>query len=154
MSVIYTDDWYRDLKEMINGSAEFAAKAPKEKIVMALEVNGDARSPYVTTGAAIHYLIVMDGGKVEEISALAERHSGQGLSFRFTAPATVWESIAAGQLDPITAGLRGTIKVKGDMRVLMKNADAVKHLVDLYGAQVHTEWPSGHPPYAEKQGVR
>jgi putative sterol carrier protein len=147
MSVIYTDAWYEDLKRMINGSAEFVAKAPKEKIVMALEVNGDGRSPYVAGGAAVHYLIVMDGGKVEQISALPERPPGKGLSFRFTAPATVWESIAAGQLDPITAGLRGTIKVKGDMRVLMKNADAVKHLVDLYGAQVHTDWPCGKPPY-------
>jgi putative sterol carrier protein len=101
----------------------------------------------VAVGADVHYLIVMDGGKVEEIRALPARHPGPGLSFRFTAPATVWESIAAGQLDPITAGLRGTIKVKGDMRVLMKNADAVKHLVDLYGAQVYTEWPSGRPPY-------
>ena len=147
MSVIYTDGWYQDLKQMINGSVEFAAKAPQEKIVMALEVDGDDKSPYVAAGSAIYYLIVLDCGKVEEITPLEERHPGKGLNFRFTAPATTWESIAAGQLDPITAGLRGTIKVRGDMRVLMKNADAVKHLVDLYGAQVHTEWPSGRPPY-------
>jgi len=50
-------------------------------------------------------------------------------------------------VDPITAGMRGTIRVRGDMRVLMKNADAVKILVDLYGDQVHTEWPKGKPPY-------
>ena len=73
MSVIYTDDWYQDLKAMINGSAEFAAKAPQEKLVMALEVDGDDRSPYVAAGAAIHYLIVLDCGKVEEIVALEEQ---------------------------------------------------------------------------------
>ncbi len=148
MAVIYTDAWYEDLKQMINGSAEFGARAPQEAIVMALEIKGDGKSPYVGEGSAIYYMIVLNCGVVEEISALDERHPGKGLNFRFTAPATVWESIAAGQLDPITAGLRGTIKVRGDMRVLMKNADAVKILVDLYGAQGDTEWPSGQPPYA------
>jgi putative sterol carrier protein len=148
MAVIYTDAWYEDLKQMINSSTEFAARAPQEEIVMALEVKGDGKSPYVDGDGAIYYLIVLNCGVVEEISALDERHPGKGLNFRFTAPATVWESIAAGELDPITAGLRGTIKVRGDMRVLMKNADAVKILVDLYGAQGDTEWPSGQPPYA------
>ena len=64
-----------------------------------------------------------------------------------TAEARRHERIAAGQTDPITAGLRGEIKVRGDMRFLMENADAVKLAVDLYGHQVDTEWPLGHPPH-------
>ena len=86
-------------------------------------------------------------GRVEVFERLPERFSGKGLNFRFTAPAEVWESVAAGETDPITAGLRGVIKVRGDMRFLMENADAVKLLIDLYGSQVDTEWPQGKPPY-------
>ena len=52
-----------------------------------------------------------------ECPPLAERHDGQRLDFRFTAPATMWESIAAGRASPIAAGLRGEIKVRGDMRL-------------------------------------
>ncbi len=148
MSVIYSGTWYEDMKRLINGSAEFRKLAPKGRVDMTLEVMGDAQSPYVAAGAAIHYLVVLDGGEVTEYRPLPERHDGKGLSFRFTAPAPVWESIAAGLLDPITAGLRGQIKIRGDMRFLMKNADAVKILVDLYGNQGNTEWPKGKPPYA------
>ena len=147
MSAIYSDAWYDEMKQLINGSAEFRKQAPTDHVAMTLEVLGDAASPYVSDGDAIHYLIVLSGGEVTEYRPLDGRHDGKGLSFRFTAPATIWENIAAGLLDPITAGLRGQIKVRGDMRFLMKNADAVKLLVDLYAHQVDTEWPKGKPPY-------
>jgi hypothetical protein len=50
-------------------------------------------------------------------------------------------------MDPIKAGLLGQIKVRGNMRFLMENADAVKLAIDLYGHQGSTEWPLGRPPY-------
>jgi hypothetical protein len=92
-------------------------------------------------------LIPADAGRVVDYRPLEARHDGKQLGFRFTAPASIWEAIAAGQLDPITAGLRGQIRIRGDMRFLMENADAVKELVDLYGHQNDTEWPKGRPPY-------
>ena len=148
MPAIYSDAWYDDMKALINGSAEFKKLAPKQRAVMTLEVVGDGKSPYVPSGAELYFLVVLDGGEVAEYRALPERHDGKGLGFRFTAPATVWENIAGGLLDPITCGLRGQIKIRGDMRFLMQNADAVKILVDLYGRQGRTEWPQGKPPYA------
>jgi hypothetical protein len=147
MPAVYSDDWYEELKQMIHGSDEFAAKAPAGRMVMTLEIDGDGKSPYVSSDGALYYMLVLDEGKVTELHALEDKHDGTGLSFRFTAPATVWEEIAAGLLDPITAGLRGKIRVRGDMRFLMQNADAVKILVDLYAAQVETDWPLGRPPY-------
>ncbi len=148
MAAIYSDTWYEDMKALINGSAEFRAKAPTQHTVMTLEVVGDDQSPYVKAGKDVHFLVVLDGGAVVEYRPLAARHDGKGLNFRFTAPATVWEGVAAGLLDPITSGLRGQIKIRGDMRFLMQNADAVKILVDLYGHQGTTEWPLGKPPYS------
>jgi hypothetical protein len=148
MSVIYSDAWYEDMKKLINHSEELRRQTPKERIVISFEVEGDGASPYVPADGALYFMIVFDEGQVREFQPLDERFSGKGLDFRFTAPATVWESIAAGKTDPITAGLRGSIKIRGDMKFLMENADGVKLLVDLYGNQVDTEWPNGQPPYA------
>jgi hypothetical protein len=148
MSVIYSDAWYEDMKKLINGSEELAKKAPKKRIAFTLEVMGDGASPYVPAEGGLYFLLVIENGKVVEFRPLAEQHDGKGLNFRFTAPASVWEGVAAGQEDPIKCGLRGTIKVRGDMRFLMENADAVKLAIDLYGHQVDTEWPQGRPPYA------
>jgi len=147
MSVIYSDAWYEDMKKLINHSEELRRQTPRERIVISFEVEGDGASPYVPADGALYFRIVFDEGAVREFQPLDERFSGKGLDFRFTAPATVWESIAAGKTDPITAGLRGSIKIRGDMKFLMENADGVKLLVDLYGNQVDTEWPQGQPPY-------
>ena len=148
MSAIYSDAWYEDMKALINGSEQLGTMAPKTRIVFTLEVMGDGASPYVPKDGGLYFLLVIENGKVTEFRPLPERHDGKGLSFRFTAPATVWEGVAAGQKDPITSGLRGEIKVRGDMRFLMENADAVKLAVDLYANQVNTDWPLGRPPYA------
>lgn len=147
MSVIYSEDWYDDMKKLISGSEELRKLAPRDRIVLCLEVEGDGKSPYVPADGAFYFQLVIEAGQVEVFQPLPERFSGKGLDFRFTASASVWESVAAGELDPITAGLRGVIKVRGDMRFLMENADAVKLLIDLYGNQVDTEWPQGKPPY-------
>lgn len=148
MPDVYSDAWYDELRRMIESSAAFAARAPAGRIVMALEIEGDGRSPYVPADGAHHHLLVLEDGKVTELRPLEQRHDGKGLGFRFSAAATTWDEIAAGTLDPITAGLRGRIRIRGDMRFLMQNADAVKLLVDLYAAQIATEWPLGRPPYA------
>lgn len=153
MSVIYSDAWYQDMRNLIAGSERFRELAPRGRLAMALEVMGDGTSPYLAPDEAIHYLIVLDDGAIAAYEHLDGRHDGTGLHFRFTAPATVWEEIAAAHTDPITAGLRGKIKIRGDMRVLMQNADAVKVLVELYGQQVYTEWPEGAPPYAPSRAA-
>jgi hypothetical protein len=152
MSEIYSDAWYEDMKTLINGSGELGRIAPKSRIALSLEVIGDGVSPYVPKEGALHFLLVIDSGKVVEFRRLPERHDGKGLNFRFTAPATVWEGVAAGKEDPIRLGLRGEIKVRGDMRFLMENADAVKLAMDLYSHQGTTEWPLGQPPYASACG--
>ena len=147
MSEIYSSAWYEAMKELINGSRKLGKVAPKARIALSLEVLGDGRSPYVPKDGALYFLLVIENGRVLEFRPLAEPHDGKGLNFRFTAPASLWESVAAGQADPIKVGLRGEIKVRGDMRFLMENADAVKLAIDLYAHQVETEWPRGRPPY-------
>ena len=55
--------------------------------------------------------------------------------------------VAAGQRDFIEAGLKGAIRIRGDMRIFMQNAELVKIMADLYSQQVETTWPRGRPPY-------
>jgi hypothetical protein len=59
------------------------------------------------------------------ILIISERRAGRALPF----PLMSRTGVAAGETDPITAGLRGVIKVRGDMRYLMENADAVKLMI-------------------------
>ena len=51
-------------------------------------------------------------------------------------------------VDPVQAGLKGTIKITGDMRVLIRHADLVNVLHRVYSREVETGWPRGRPPYA------
>ena len=69
------------------------------------------------------------------------------LNYRFTGPGSVFDSIAAGTSDPIDAALTGTIKVRGDMRFLMRQAEMVQVLLKAYSQGVDTTWPKGRPPY-------
>ena len=92
--------------------------------------------------------MLLDKGKCQKYEELLETMDGKGLDFRFTGPATVFEEIAAGQRDFIEAGLKGAIKIRGDMRIFMQNAELVKLMADLYSQQVETTWPRGKPPYS------
>jgi hypothetical protein len=43
--------------------------------------------------------------------------------------------------------LKGDVKIVGDMRVLIQNAELVNVLAEIYQREVETEWPNGEPPY-------
>jgi putative sterol carrier protein len=69
------------------------------------------------------------------------------LEYRFRGPAAAFDEIAAGLTDPIEAALTGTVRMRGDMRFLMRHAELVKALLEAYAADVTTTWPKGQPPY-------
>ena len=46
------------------------------------------------------------------------------------------------------AGLKGTIKIAGDMRILIKHAELVNVVQEVYTREVETTWPKGKPPYS------
>ncbi len=62
-------------------------------------------------------------------------------------PAGLFERVVANQADPLEAGLKGDVKIVGDMRVLIQNAELVSILSDIYQREIETEWPNGAPPY-------
>ena len=147
MAEIYSNEWYENLKNLLNSSEGIAAAAPQERWRVCLEVLGDAQSPYVPEGQAKYFFVLFDEGKCQQYEELPQTMDGGDVDFRFTGPASVFEEVAAGERDFIEAGLRGAIKIRGDMRAFMQNAELVKALAELYSQQVDTECPRGKPPY-------
>ncbi|RJP68049.1 MAG: hypothetical protein C4532_13510 [Candidatus Abyssobacteria bacterium SURF_17] len=147
MAEIYSMEWYEKLRNLVNSRDDISARAPQGQWRICVEVMGDEKSPYIPKGQAKYFFVLFDKGKCQRYEELRHTLDGKDLDFRFTGPASVFEEVAAGRRDFIEAGLRGAIKIRGDMRIFMQNAELVKIMADLYSQQVETAWPKGMPPY-------
>ncbi len=147
MPAIYTKDWYDELKNLLNRNEEVEKNAPRGKLTALAELWGDAKSPYLPDGQKLFFVVHLDDGKCTDYSEVAEPPPRKECDFIFVVPATVFEGVAAGVVDPIEAGLKGTIKITGDMRILIKHAELVNVIYDVYSKEVETTWPKGKPPY-------
>ena len=148
MADIYTPDWYEQIRGALNARAATLREVPKGAWTGMVEIVGDGASPYVAEGAERHVLVRIEDGTCAWYREEQPGHdSGVELDYRFRGPATTFEEIAAGVIDPIDAVLKGTIKVRGDMRFLMRHAELVQALLEAYVSGVETSWPLGRPPY-------
>ncbi len=147
MPVIYTEEWYAAMFEVVNLQDGISAQLPAGEWCLAFEVVGDGISPYVPRGETRNFFVRVKEGKVVEYREQRERISGKGLHFRFTGPAHIYEGVAAGIVDPVVAGLKGSITVRGDMRLLIQNAQFAGLLFKNIAESNSTEWPKGKPPY-------
>jgi putative sterol carrier protein len=111
------------------------------------ELRGDPSSPYVAEGKQLYFVVQLEDGKCTGYYEADESPPRKEFDFIFEFPASVFEGVAAGTVDPVDAGLKGTIKITGDMRVLIRHADLVNVLHDVYAREVATTWPQGKPPY-------
>ncbi len=148
MPDIYTVNWYDEIQELINGNPEVEKNAPRGLLKILAEVRGDGPSPYVKEGDRIFFVVHLDDGKCTEYFELTEAPPRKEFDFIFDVPASVFEGVAAGLTDPVQAGLKGTIKITGDMRILIRHADLVNVVHGVYASQVETSWPKGQPPYS------
>ena len=153
MPDIYTTEWYEAVRDAINAGVGQLRSVPEGRFVVAVEVVGDGVSPYVGAGAERRFLMEIDEGTCLWYRELAEgederAHIDARIDYRFRGPATVFDEIAAGLVDPVDVALRGAVTVKGDMRLLLRNAEHVASLLEAYTNAVSTSWPLGQPPYA------
>lgn len=156
MPDIYTSDWYDAVRDAMNASAEGLRNLPNGAFVIAIEIAGDGMSPYVEEGAGRRFVARIEEGRCVWYSEVANTEeerarAGGGVAYRFRGTATSFDELAAGMLDPIDAALRGTIKVRGDMRLLLRHAEHVKALLGAYTNAVATTWPKGCPPYMDRR---
>lgn len=157
MPDVYTEPWYEAVRQAINDGASCLRSLPPGRFVVAVSIDPDGGSPYVGDGGRRFLMEIDEGlccwyrelGPDDDEKAVAGR-----VDYRFRGPATVFDEIAAGQVDPIDAALRGTIAVRGDMRRLLREAEHVKVLLDAYARSVDTTWPLGRPPYGRPLDAR
>jgi len=149
MPDVWTEEWYAAMLEMADSRDDLSAKVPQGEWRVAVEIEGDGKSPYIAEGEIKHFFVRIIDGKVKEYKELPEKIPGKGLHYRITGPASVFEGMAAGILDPVEKGLDGTIKIRGDMRLLMQYAELGNVMFEIYTQSQATEWPKGAPPYDE-----
>lgn len=147
MPAIYTKEWYDELKALLNRNEEVEKNAPRGKIKVLAELRGESQSPYLTDGQRLFFVVDLDDGKCTDYQEVSEPPPRKEFDFIFEVPATVFEGVSAGLVDPVEAGLKGTIKITGDMRILIKHAELVNVVHEVYSREVETTWPKGSPPY-------
>jgi hypothetical protein len=147
MSAIYSPEWYEAMLNLANSRDDISEKVPQGEWKIAVEVQGDGKSPYVPEGTTKHFFVRFLDGKVAEYRESQEKIPGNGLHYRIIGPANIFDGVAAGVVDPVEVGLNGSITIRGDMRLLMQHADMVKVIFEVYSQSDVTEWPKGKPPY-------
>ncbi len=150
MPDIYTTQWYDELKELLNRNPDLAKSAPSGELKVLGRLFGDGRSPYLGEGEQRFFVVLLNDGKCMDYYEVDEAPPRKEFDFIFEIPASIFEEVAAGSADPVEAGLKGTIKITGDMRILIRHADLVNVVQEVYAREVQTSWPKGRPPYAAK----
>lgn len=147
MADIYTREWYDSLRDILNGTEEVTKSAPPGRWLVLAEVAGDGRSPYIGQGEVKRFTITFQDGRCVEYQEREDQVARKDFDFILELPASLFEQVVANQVDPVEAGLKGAIKIKGDMRVLIQHASLVNVLSAIYAQEVTTSWPKGTPPY-------
>ena len=147
MPEIYTAAWYESLKDILNRSEQVTQKAPPGHLRVLAEIKGDGESPYLAADEVKRFTLDFDHGKCTEYRELTEAPSKRDFDFTLELTANLFESIVANQADPVKAGLKGDIRIIGDMRILIQHADLVNILRQIYVQELETTWPKGEPPY-------
>jgi len=151
MPDVYTEGWFEAVSSAINTKVDTMSTLPDGSWHVAVDIEGDGASPYVIEGGSRHFLIRIEDGHCawyREVPEAATSSPELRLDYRFVGPAAVFDDVVAGLIDPIDAALRGSIRVRGDMRFLMRQAEHVQILLEAYTHGVDTQWPKGAPPYA------
>ncbi|MCJ7438022.1 MAG: hypothetical protein MUP97_09705 [Acidimicrobiia bacterium] len=152
MADIYCEAWYGEVRDAINARVATMRDLPEGSWMVKIEIVSDGLSPYVAEGKERHFLVSIENGQCAWYREVEGDDPAVQLNYRFRGPATVFDEIAAGLTDPIDVALRGLVKVRGDMRFLMRQAEHVKILLEAYASGVETSWPLGRPPYVGDPG--
>lgn len=147
MPDIYTTEWTEALLELANSRDDLSSKVPQGEWRIAIEIKGDGMSPYIPMGEVKNYFVYMVDGKIKEYRESLDKIPGKGLNYRITGPAAIFDGIAANLFDLIEKGLDGSLTIRGDMRMLLQNADLANIIFEVYSQSELTEWPKGKPPY-------
>jgi putative sterol carrier protein len=145
MPAIYTTEWYEAIKKLLNENPEVDKNSPRGTFHVLAKIVGDARSVYLPVGELRNFVVLFTDGKCLEYRQADAPPPRKDFEFIFELPASVFEEVAAGQIDLIDAGLKGRIKITGDMRILIRHAELVNAIYGAFAREVETLWPKGKP---------
>jgi len=150
MPEIYTNQWYEALKKLLNDNPEVDKNAPRGTFHVLAKIVGDPASLYMPVGEVRNFVVVFADGKCLEYRQVEIAPARKDFDYIFELPASVFEGVAAGLIDLIDAGLKGKVKISGDMRILIRHAELVNVLYDVYSREVETTWPKGKPDASDR----
>jgi hypothetical protein len=145
MPEIYTNAWYEALEKLLNENPEIDKNAPRGTFHVLAKIIGDAASLYIPPAEVRNYVVLFTDGKCLEYRQVDIAPPRKDFDYIFELPASVFEGVAAGLIDLIDAGLKGKVKITGDMRILIRHAELVNVLYSVYAREVETTWPKGKP---------
>lgn len=152
MPDIFSEEWLGSWADVINSDEDLAKRAPDGLWRIYIVINGDGNSPYIPQGEKLQLMFHLEDGRCVLLESVDEPPGPRDLDFRFTGSAAVFEEIAVGLRDPVESGLDGSIEIAGDMRFLLRYAELVTQVMELYTNKLATDWPHGKPPYGEGDG--
>ncbi len=148
MPAIYTTEWYETIKKLLNENPEVDKNSPRGTFHVLAKIVGDAGSLYLPAGEVRNFVVLFVDGKCLEYRQVDVPAPRKDFEFIFELPASVFEAVAAEQMDLIDAGLKGRIKITGDMRILIRHAELVNSIYGAFAREVETIWPKGKPASA------
>ncbi len=134
MAVFPSEEWGRALVDQTNANGTFLAAAPDWQgpvIFGILAVEGKSDKTW-------YFYIDPTGGTLTDFEVL-NGPDEKPAQFVISGPYTNWKQIVSGQLDSMQAIIKGKLKVKGNLPLLLKQVAASKALMEE-AQQVPTEF--------------
>ena len=124
MAIVFPSDaWIKELSKQLNASKgyEQSAKNWEGDFTFVVEPDGAYReTAYLFLG--LYHGKSPDAGMMEQID---ERES----QYLISAPFSTWQKVIEGKLDPIQGMMTRRLKLKGDMKMIMRYPKAAKEII-------------------------
>ena len=118
-----SDAWIKQLSEHLNGSPSYEQSAKNWEGDFMFIVEPDD----VYSETACLYLGLYHGKSPDamQVGSLDEKEAGYVIS----APFSSWRKVIEGKLDPIQGMMTRRLKLKGDMKMIMRYPKAAKEII-------------------------
>jgi putative sterol carrier protein len=118
-----TVGFYEAMAEMLNNDPVWAEKSADLKMSMVYSYGEPQPGDF-------H--LMLDGGKVREVRN-ADASDLENADYVISGPSDIWREVFEGKKSPAVAMAKGSIKIKGDAKALVKNLGTFKYILDAMG---------------------
>jgi putative sterol carrier protein len=133
-----SDEWFRRYVDAINASEDYErfARDWEGDVVIRVQAEPDKGVPH-----DIHLLLDLWHGRCRG-GGIVEAGRGDEAEFLVSAPYSRWRQVIEGSLEPVRGLMQGKLKVRGDLRKILRYVRATQELARLT-RKVETTFPSG-----------